>query len=133
MYVLGEEEIKDLLKAGKLSKKDLNNKIVSGIEKRKEMKKFFLVENLKKVLEEEGKRIKNYINTTVTKEGEKIIFKGDFRQLLIFQLIRNKLLFKFPDPKDIRPVGSHRLDCGPYMLSWDSRTNVTSVVLKEGE
>lgn len=130
MYKLGEEEVKDMME---LSPKELNNKIVSGIEKRKEMKKFFTLENLEKILEEEGKRVKNYINTKVTKEDKKIIFKGDHRQLLIFQLIRNKIVFKFSDYENLKPIGSHRLDCGPYMLSWDSRTNVTSVVLKEGE
>lgn len=92
------------------------------------LKEFFSINNLDYILAEEGKRIKNCIDAIATKKENKIIFVGDHRQLLIFNLITNKLYFKFSDNENIRPVGRHRLDCGPYTLSWDSRTNVTSVV-----
>lgn len=54
----------------------------------------------------------------------KLLFKGDNRQLLIFQLIRNHLVSNY---EDVVFIGAHKIICNNTSVTWLSETNETVV------
>lgn len=77
---------------------------------------------IEKILKESKDRDLKHIE--IIELEQKLFFKGDNRQLLIFQLIRNHILSIY---ENVKIIGMHKIIYNNISISWNSETNETIV------